>query len=110
MSFFFFIFFVLPLFFFDLYDGGKKKSSPFQKKKKKKIKFNNLKKKKKKNETLPLRWLTMVLASTLTGDSTYITHGPTYMTPITPRSPYWNDLPGSPGSVPDLVGKCGHQV
>ena len=97
MSFFFFIFFVLPLFFFDLYDGGKKKSSPFQKKKK-------------KNETLPLRWLTMVLASTLTGDSTYITHGPTYMTPITPRSPYWNDLPGSPGSVPDLVGKCGHQV
>jgi hypothetical protein len=52
----------------------------------------------------------MVLASTLTGDSTYITHGPTYMTPITPRSPYWNDLPGSPGSVPDLVGKCGHQV
>ena len=98
MSFFFFIFFVLPLFFFDLYDGGKKKSSPFQKKKKK------------KNETLPLRWLTMVLASTLTGDSTYITHGPTYMTPITPRSPYWNDLPGSPGSVPDLVGKCGHQV
>ena len=97
MSFFFFIFFVLPLFFFDLYDGGKKKSSPFQKKKK-------------KNETLPHRWLTMVLASTLTGDSTYITHGPTYMTPITPRSPYWNDLPGSPGSVPDLVGKCGHQV
>ena len=98
MSFFFFIFFVLPLFFFDLSPGVKKKIYPFKKKKKK------------KNETLPLRWLTMVLASTLTGDSTYITHGPTYMTPITPRSPYWNDLPGSPGSVPDLVGKCGHQV
>jgi hypothetical protein len=93
---FFSSFFCSSSFFFDLDDGGKKKSSPFQKKK--------------KNETLLLRWLTMVLASTLTGDSTYITHGPTYMTPITPRSPYWNDLPGSPGSVPDLVGKCGHQV
>ena len=56
------------------------------------------------------RWLNMVLASTLTGDSTYITHGPTFMTPITPRSPYWYDLPGSPGSVPDFVMLCGHQV
>jgi hypothetical protein len=93
---FFSSFFCSSSFFFDLDDGGKKKVHPF--------------KKKKKNETLLLRWLTMVLASTLTGDSTYITHGPTYMTPITPRSPYWNDLPGSPGSVPDLVGKCGHQV
>jgi hypothetical protein len=92
---FFSSFFCSSSFFFDLDDGGKKKVHPF---------------KKKKNETLLLRWLTMVLASTLTGDSTYITHGPTYMTPITPRSPYWNDLPGSPGSVPDLVGKCGHQV
>ena len=56
------------------------------------------------------RWLTMVLASTLTGDSSFITHGPTFMTPITPRSPYWYDLPGSPGSVPDFVSLCGHQV
>lgn len=56
------------------------------------------------------RWLNMVLASTIVGDSAFITHGPTFMTPITPRSPYWDDLPGSPGSVPDFVSLCGHQV
>lgn len=57
------------------------------------------------------RWLTMVLASTLIeGTSAFITHGPTYMTPITPRSPYWDDLPGTPGSVPQFVSLCGHQV
>ena len=56
-------------------------------------------------------WLNMVLASTIVGEgSQFITHGPTYMTPITPRSRYWQDLPGSPGSVPDMVSKCGHSV
>lgn len=57
------------------------------------------------------RWLTMVLASTLIDNtSAFITHGPTYMTPISPRSLFWQDLPGSPGTVPDFVSLCGHQV
>lgn len=62
--------------------------------------------------TAPMgRWLTMVLASTIVGDgSGFITHGPTYMTPITPRSPYWYDLPGSPGAVPEFVSQCGHSI
>ncbi len=56
-------------------------------------------------------WLTMVLASTIVQDDTaFITHGPTYMTPITPHSPYWNDLPGSPGAVPQFVSLCGHST
>ena len=56
-------------------------------------------------------WLTMVLASTIVQDDTaFITHGPTFMTPITPHSPSWNDLPGSPGAVPDFVSLCGHST
>ena len=57
------------------------------------------------------KWLTMVLASTIVQDgAAFITHGPTYMTPITPASPYWNDLPGSPGAVPEFVSLCGHST
>lgn len=56
-------------------------------------------------------WLTMVLASTIVQDnSAFITHGPTYMTPITPLSPHWDDLPGSPGDVPQFVSLCGHSI
>lgn len=56
-------------------------------------------------------WLTMVLASTIVeGNAAFITHGPTYMTPITPLSPHWYDLPGSPGAVPQFVNLCGHST
>jgi hypothetical protein len=53
---------------------------------------------------------TLVQATIGISPSSFVVHGPTWMTVISPKDKEWSNLPGNPGSVPDFVALCGHVV